>query len=90
MDADRWVEALTWYYTLRDAEEKDLTNALARDWEQWYADAENQRIFDKVSRLLADRSLYREHRLPSREERQADQYDLSVSIAEWRRRMRRR
>lgn len=82
--ADRWVEALTWYDTLRKAGKKDLTSALAREWLHWSADAENRRIFDNVSRLLGHRSLYRARSLPSGEELDADRYDLSVPIAEWR------
>ena len=84
MGADRWVEALTWHDTLREAAEKDLTDGLAREWQHWYADAENQRIFDNVSRLLGDRSLYRDRNLPSTKELEADRYDLSVPISEWR------
>lgn len=86
---DRWVEALAWHHTLREAPAKDLTSGLARRWQHWYADAENQRIFDNVSRLLGDRRLYQHRNLPSREELEADQYDLSVSISEWRGRHRR-
>lgn len=82
--ADRWVEALTWYYTLREAKEKDLAGGLASEWRHWYADAENQRTFSNVSRLLADRSRYRHRGLPSQEELEADRYDLAVPVAEWR------
>lgn len=82
--ADRWLEALTWHHTLREAPEKYLTTGLARRWQHWYSDAENQRIFDNVSRLLGDWRLYRDRNLPSTEELEADRYDLSVPIAEWR------
>lgn len=87
MGADRWAEALTWNDTLREADERDLTNALAREWQHWYADAENRRIFDAVSRLLADRDLYRKRRRPRREELEADSYDPSIPIAEWYKRL---
>jgi len=80
---DRWAEALTWHNTLCETEE-ELTSALAREWEHWYADAENRRTFDDVSRLLADRSIYLERPRPSSAELEADRYDLSVPIAEWR------
>lgn len=83
---DRWAEALTWHDTLRESEEKELTNALAREWQYWYADAENRRIFDAVSRLLADGDRYRTPRRPKREELEADRYDPSIPIAEWRKR----
>lgn len=84
MGLDRWAEALIWRNTLREAEGKDLTNALAREWQHWYADLENQRAFDDVSRLLSDRGLYRTRPRPRRAELEADGYDLSVPIAEWR------
>lgn len=86
MDAARWAEALTWNDTLRQADEKELTNALAREWQHWYADSENRRIFEAVNGLLADRDLYRKRRRPRREELEADQYDVSLPIAEWRNR----
>jgi transmembrane sensor len=82
--SDRWAEALTWHVTLREAAEKDLTSAVGREWQKWHADPENQRVFDDVSRLLADRDLYRRCRRPSRAELLADRYDLSGPIAEWR------
>lgn len=82
--ADRWVEALTWHDTLRNAADRNLTDGLAREWQHWYSDAENQRIFDNVSRLLARPTRYRRRSLPGRKELDADDYDLSVPIAEWR------
>lgn len=84
MGTARWAEALTWHVTLRESADKDLTYAVGREWQQWHADPENQRIFDRVSRLLADRDLYRRCRGPTRAELEADGYDLSIPIAEWR------
>lgn len=84
MGTDRWAEALTWHVILRETADKDLTSAVGREWQQWHADAENQRIFDAVSRLLSDRDLYRKRRRPSRAELAADRYDLSLPIVEWR------
>jgi transmembrane sensor len=86
MRADRWTEALTWRETLQEAGARDVTNPPAREWQRWYADAENQRIFDAVSRLLGDRILYCRRRRPSREKLEADEYDPSIPIAEWRKR----
>jgi transmembrane sensor len=86
MSVDRWAEALTWHDTLRESDEKELTNSLAREWQDWYADAENRRTFDAVSRFLADRGVYRKRRRPKREELEADRYDPSISVAEWRKR----
>lgn len=86
MSADRWAEALTWYEILHEMEQKDVTQALAREWPRWYADAENQRIFIAVSRLVGNPTLYRRRHRHSRAELEADPYDPSVPIAEWRRR----
>jgi transmembrane sensor len=85
MGRDRWAEALTWYTTLRNADRRQLTLALGRQWQDWYADAENRRVFDAVSRLLADRDHYPKQRPAGKAELQGDSYDLSMSIAEWRR-----
>jgi len=84
MRSDRWVEALTWHNALCETEEKELTSTLAREWGHWYADPENQRTFDDVSRLLADHSTYLKRPRPSSAELEADRYDLSVPIAKWR------
>ena len=84
MGTDRWAEALTWHHTLCETEEKELTSTLAREWGHWYADPENQRTFDDVSRLLADHSTYLKRPRPSSAELEADRYDLSVPIAKWR------
>lgn len=80
---DRWSEALSWHDALREADEKELTNALGREWQGWYADGENRRVFDHVSRLLADRDLYRKRRRRSGGELEGDAYDPSVPITEW-------
>jgi transmembrane sensor len=82
---DRWCEALDWYATLREADASDLTQAVGRDWQQWYAIPENRRVFDAVSRLMAASSLYRRRRRTAPAERRDDRYDLSLPIAEWRR-----
>lgn len=82
---DRWFQAVTWYDALRAANERDLTNAVGREWQDWYADVENRRVFDDVSLLLADRDVYRKRRRCSRAEIEGDSYDLSVPIADWRR-----
>src|SRR5215469_12069399 len=85
MGLDRWEEALSWHSTLRDAEKKELSDAVGRDWQLWYADAENRRLFEAVSRFLAERDLYDDWRRPAKAELERDQYDLSVPVAEWRR-----
>jgi len=82
-DRNRWAEALAWYDTLQEAGEGNRSNVLPPEWRQWHSDAENQRIFDRVSRLLADRDRYRKRSRPRRGERKADRYDLSVPVAEW-------
>lgn len=80
---DRWAEAVAWYSTLRAGDEERLTNAVGCAWQDWYADPENQRIFDNVSRLLTYGDVYREQPGRTRAELEEDRYDLSVPIAEW-------
>ena len=80
---NRWAEALAWHDTLKEAGEGDQSSTLLPAWHQWREDGENQRIFDCVSRLLADRDRYRKRSRPRRAERKADGYDLSVPVAEW-------
>jgi transmembrane sensor len=80
---DRWDVALTWYSRLRAVDESELTSALRREWEGWYTDAENRRVFDCASRLLAEHDLHLVTRRPTREELEEDTYDLSVPIAKW-------
>jgi len=80
---DRWEQALIWYATLGGADDERLTNSLYAEWQEWYVDAENRRIFDSMSRLLSDRKFYRERRQPRESDLEEDQYDPSVSIAEW-------
>jgi transmembrane sensor len=81
---NRWEEALSWYTTLQEGHQEDLTSAIGTEWRNWYADNENRRIFDDVSRLLAGRSHYRKRSRPGRAGLEVDQYDLSISIAAWR------
>lgn len=85
LDAGRWEEALTWYSTLREAEKRDLGDAVGREWQRWYSNAENRRLFDDVSRLLCDRDRYIRRPRPTKSEIEIDHYDASVPIAEWRR-----
>lgn len=80
---DRWNAALTWHSTLHSADEKELSSEVGREWQAWYAHAENRRVFGRLSRMLADRCLYRVRRRPSKAELERDSYDLSVSVAEW-------
>jgi transmembrane sensor len=74
-----------WYSTLRDADKTELSDAVGREWQRWYAVAENRRLFEAVSRFLADRDLYDDWRRPTRAELERDQYDPSVPVAGWRR-----
>jgi transmembrane sensor len=69
---------------LREAGEEETTSAVARAWRRWYADAENQRVFEAVNRLLADRLAYRKRFRRTKEELDADGYDVSIPIVEWR------
>lgn len=80
---DRWTEALGWYSTLRSADEQQPTTAMVSAWQDWYADAQNRRTFDDVSRLLGESHLYDERPRRSKAELGQDRYDLSVPIADW-------
>lgn len=79
----RWCQALCWYVTLRDGKKEDLSSTVGLRWVRWHADAENQRIFEEVSRLLPGLGLQRMPARPTQAELAQDRYDLSVSIAEW-------
>lgn len=81
---DRWSEALSWRATLSADREEDLTYAVGRAWQAWHADPDNRRAFDAVNRLLADRGRYRRRGRVRSADLEADEYDLSVPIAQWR------
>lgn len=83
MELVRWDEALVWYRTIRDANEADLSASMVHEWQQWYADAANRRVFDSMSRMVADGGRYQPRGRPSKEELASDRYDLSVPITEW-------
>lgn len=83
--ASRWIEALEWHTTLCEADGTALTSGKVRAWQQWYAQADNRLIFDRLSRLLAYRGVCppappEGAALESRNE----EYDPSQSIMEWR------
>ena len=80
---DRWAEALAWHSKLRLADTKGLNGTAICAWQDWYADAQNRRTFDDLSRLLAERALYGKRPRCSETELNQDEYDLSVPIAEW-------
>ena len=83
--ASRWVEALEWHTTLCEADGAALTSGKVRAWQQWYAQADNQLIFDQLSRLLANHNACPP---APREgvglENGSEEYDPSQSIMEWR------
>jgi len=83
--ASRWIAALEWHTTLCEADGTALTSGKVRAWQQWYAQADNQLIFDRLSRLLA----YRRVCPPAPPERvelesRNEEYDPSQSIMDWR------
>lgn len=84
VSCDRWFQALSWHEALREAGEEELTGSVGRKWQGWYSLPENRRLFDNMSRLLADRHLYRERNRSKSHELQDDLYDLTVPIATWR------
>jgi transmembrane sensor len=82
-DTSRWVEALTWHERLTEADQAQLTSALVQEWQTWYADLENRRIFDQVSRLIADAGRAR-CGSSRRRDFTEDEYDPAIPIALWR------
>lgn len=81
---ERWVQALTWHEMLTEADATHLTGAVAREWQSWYANAENQRVFEQLTRLVAD-SRFQSIPDPCRSaDITADEYDLTVPIEAWR------
>lgn len=79
-----WVEALTWHETLTEAGEAELTGAVIRDWQTWYANAENKRLFDDLSRLAADVGYSRARGQCCKKGVTEDGYDPDISISAWR------
>jgi transmembrane sensor len=51
---ERWVEALTWHETLTEPDGLRLTSAVIREWQAWYSDPENRRLFEHLTRLVSD------------------------------------
>lgn len=81
---ERWVEALTWHETLTDACGSHLTTAVIREWQAWYSDPENQRLFEHLTRLVSDGRAHPQRRSHLRADIAADDYDLRVPIEAWR------
>lgn len=82
-DTRRWVEALTWHETLTEANAAELTSTIVRDWQTWYADPENQRLFDNLSQLVIDGKDLRWRAFRPEAKIVAVEYDLALSIAAW-------
>jgi transmembrane sensor len=81
---ERWVEALTWHETLTEPDAAHLTSAVIREWQAWYADPENRRLFEHLTRLVSDG---RAHPLPGpcpRADIAAHEYDPGIPIGSWR------
>lgn len=81
--AERWVEALTWHETLTEADASHLTSAVIRKWQAWYADPENQRLFERLTRLVSDSRAHPQRGTYRSLDVTADEYDLSVPIEAW-------
>lgn len=81
----RWLQALEWYTTLCEADAAALTSDRLRAWQQWYGRPDNQRVFDQVSQLLADNPPCPERLRPAAIDLEADRYDPSLPVREWRR-----
>ena len=80
---ERWVEALTWHETLTEPHASRLTSTVIREWQVWYADPENRRLFEHLAQLQSDgRSDPQPSPVPS-VDIAADEYDLSVPVGSW-------
>lgn len=80
----RWIEALSWHEKLTEAG-APMTNAIIQNWQAWYSDPENQRLFNQLSQIVDDTRLVRRRQRWWKSEASDDDYDPSVPIAEWRR-----
>jgi len=81
---ERWVEALTWHETLTEPDASRLTSTVIREWQAWYADPENRRLFEHLTELVSDS---RAHPQPGRcpnADITAGDHDPSVPIGSWR------
>lgn len=83
VESGRWDEALDWYNTILESDGMDFGAATDAEWRQWCTSPDNRRIFYRMSRLLADRNLYRKRRRRSKVELDEDGYDVSLPIADW-------
>lgn len=81
---ERWVEALTWHETLTGADSSHLTAAVVREWEAWYADPENRRLFEHLTRLASDGRALAQPRPCRSADVAANEYDLSIPLDSWR------
>jgi transmembrane sensor len=84
MEGSRWLDAVAWHSTISEVSEADLTAGEIHAWQQWYANPENQRVFEQLCDLLEDRRAYRNRDRPSPAALNADSYDPSLSVRDWR------
>lgn len=84
----RWVEALSWHEILTEEDETKLTSSMIRDWQIWYADPENHRFFDDLSRVVEESPQFKQFDSRSNSSFAPDDYDPVIPIAEWRGRAR--
>ena len=84
--SSRWLDAVGWYTTISEAAEAELTAGKIHAWQQWYANPENQRVFEQLCKLLEDRRAYLKRDRHSPAAINADSYDPSLSVQEWRQR----
>ena len=75
----RFEQAAQWYLKLRG----DLSNEELLEWEQWYADPENQEALELVRSVSPIHGRLRRPELLSAERVQADEYDGSESVSDW-------
>ena len=84
MRSSRWLDAVGWHATISEASEAELTASEVHAWQQWYANPENQQVFEQLCRLLEDRLAYHKRDRHPSATINADSYDPSVSVEDWR------
>ncbi|HEY0942510.1 MAG TPA: FecR domain-containing protein [Steroidobacter sp.] len=77
----RRQEAARWFVTLQHAE---LSERVLESWKKWEAVPENREAFDAVERIWQIVEEVPDLPIATAEERAADQYNGSVSVAMWR------
>jgi transmembrane sensor len=78
------VEALTRHEKLAEASGSQLTSAVISEWRAWYADPDNRRLFEQLTRLVSDARAQPQPAACINRDIDADDYDLGIPIETWR------